>query len=167
MKRSMAKRGSAGGGSKAPSMTGAEATRAADDAAEGPEETRWERIKANTKTIGSAVLLAMIIRIVLLEAFEIEGPSMEPTLLNGDRVVVSKFLYGLFLPFTNDALLTWGTPKVGDVVIVRSPADNIDIVKRVVGVAGDILEMRSGVLYRSFVAISANARTRWIGGPTT
>jgi signal peptidase I len=64
-------------------------------------DTRWSRTKANVKTIVGAVLLAMFIRIVLFEAFEIEGPSMEPTLLNGDRVVVAKFMYGLFLPFTN------------------------------------------------------------------
>src|SRR5688500_17661074 len=98
-----------------------------------PEETRWQRTKANLKTIGGAVALALFIRIVLFEAFEIEGPSMQPTLLNGDRVVVAKFLYGLFLPFTTEAIVTWGLPDPGDVVIVKSPADDIDIVKRVIG----------------------------------
>ncbi|MFW6051458.1 MAG: signal peptidase I [Myxococcota bacterium] len=113
------------------------------------EDTRWERFSANAKTIGGAVLLAMFIRIVLFEAFEIEGPSMEPTLLNGDRVVVAKLLYGLFLPFTNEAAATWGEPELGDVVIVRSPADNIDIVKRVIGVAGDTVWMRDNVVWRN------------------
>lgn len=112
-------------------------------------DARWERTKANTKTIGGAVLLALFIRIVLFEAFEIDGPSMEPTLLNGDRVVVAKFLYGLFLPFTNDAVMTWGMPEPGDVVIVRSPFDNIDIVKRVIGVPGDVIEIRDDVVYRN------------------
>ncbi len=111
------------------------------------EETRWERTKANTKTIVGAVLLAIFIRIVLFEAFEIEGPSMEPTLLNGDRVVVAKFSYGLFLPFTSEAVATWGVPERGDVVIVKSPHDNIDIVKRVVGLPGDTIEMRDDILY--------------------
>ncbi len=119
-----------------------------ETAAEARDD-RWDRTKANTKTIGGAVLLALFIRIVLFEAFEIDGPSMEPTLLNGDRVVVAKFLYGLFLPFTNEAVLTWGLPNVGDVVIVRSPFDNIDIVKRVIGVPGDQLEMRDDVVYRN------------------
>lgn len=105
--------------------------------------------QSNIKTIGSAILLAMFIRIVLFEAFEIEGPSMEPTLLNGDRVVVSKFSYGLFLPFMNEAVATWGLPNVGDVVIVRSPRDNVDIVKRVVGLPGDTIELRDGVVYRN------------------
>jgi signal peptidase I len=116
-------------------------------------ESGWERVKANVKTIGGAVLLALFIRIVLFEAFEIDGPSMEPTLLNGDRVVVAKFLYGLFLPFTNEAVVTWGLPNVGDVVIVRSPLDNIDIVKRVIGVPGDRIEIREDLVYRNGSAI--------------
>ncbi|MCZ7683746.1 MAG: signal peptidase I [Sandaracinaceae bacterium] len=116
-------------------------------AAEGDD--RWERTKANIKTIGGAVLLALFIRIVLFEAFEIDGPSMEPTLLNGDRVVVAKFMYGFFLPFTHEAVLTWGMPNPGDVVIVHSPFDNIDIVKRVIGVPGDTIEIRDDVVYRN------------------
>lgn len=112
-------------------------------------ETRWDRTKANMKTIGGAVLLAIFIRIVLFEAFEIEGPSMEPTLLNGDRVVVAKFMYGLFLPFTTEAVVTWGVPDPGEVVIVKSPADDIDIVKRVIGVPGDSIEIRDDVVYRN------------------
>jgi signal peptidase I len=110
--------------------------------------------QSNFKTIGSAILLAMFIRIALFEAFEIEGPSMEPSLLNGDRVVVAKFVYGLFLPFMNQAVLTWGLPNVGDVVIVRSPRDNVDIVKRVVALPGDSLELRDGVIYRNGNAVS-------------
>ena len=112
-------------------------------------EESWQRHKANAKTIGGAVLLALFIRIVLFEAFEIDGPSMEPTLLDGDRVVVAKYMYGLFLPFTNEAVASWGMPSVGDVVIVHSPADNIDIVKRVIGVPGDVIELRDDVVFRN------------------
>ena len=113
------------------------------------DETRWERIAANLKTIGGAVVLALIIRTCLFEAFEIEGPSMEPTLLNGDRVVVAKFSFGLFLPLADKAVATWGMPEVGDVVIIKSPADGVDIVKRVVAVAGDRVALRNGQLYRN------------------
>ena len=77
----------------------------AKDARESDEE-RWNRTKSNFKTIVGAVALAFFIRIVLFEAFEIDGPSMEPTLLNGDRVVVAKFPFGLFLPFTDDAVVS-------------------------------------------------------------
>jgi signal peptidase I len=105
--------------------------------------------QSNLKTIFSAIVLAMFIRIVLFEAFEIEGPSMEPTLLDHDRVVVAKFVYGLFLPLMNESILNWGEPNLGDVVIVRSPRDNVDIVKRVVGLPGDTIELRDGVVYRN------------------
>jgi signal peptidase I len=131
---------------------GDEVDRREGDAAPGArddDEERWKRTKSNLKTIGSAVLLAFFIRIVLFEAFEIDGPSMEPTLLNGDRVVVAKFLYGLFLPFTNGALVTWGMPEPGEVVIVKSPYDNVDIVKRVIGVPGDTIEIRDDVVWRN------------------
>jgi signal peptidase I len=125
--------------------------------------------QSNLRTIGSAILLAMFIRIALFEAFEIEGPSMEPTLLNGDRVVVAKFVYGLFLPFMNEAIVSWGEPSVGDVVIVRSPRDNVDIVKRVVGLPGDVLELRDGVVYRNGTAVphvsKGNCRDRPEEGP--
>ncbi len=117
------------------------------------EESAWDRFKANTRTIGGAVLLAVFIRIVLFEAFEIDGPSMEPTLQHGDRVVVAKMLYGLFLPKMNEAVLSWGEPHVGDVVIVNSPLDEVDIVKRVIGVAGDTIEIRDDRIIRNGEAL--------------
>ncbi len=116
--------------------------------------TRWHRTKANLKPFIGAIALAMLIRIAIFEAFEIEGPSMEPTLLNGDRIVVSKFNYGLFLPLMTEALFNWGTPDLGDVIIVKSPADDrIDIVKRVVGLPGDLIQLRAGILYRNGKAL--------------
>jgi signal peptidase I len=114
-----------------------------------PEEDGWSRFGSNVRTIVGAVLLAFFIRIVLFEAFEIDGPSMEPTLLNGDRVVVAKFPFGLFFPFSDEAVTSWGMPDAGDVVIVHSPADNVDIVKRVIGVPGDRIEIRDDVVYRN------------------
>jgi len=124
--------------------------RAAPEKQPEPEvESSWERFKSNVRTIGGAILLAVFIRIVLFEAFEIDGPSMEPTLQHGDRVVVAKMLYGLFLPNMHEAVETWGAPQVGDVVIVNSPADGVDIVKRVLAVGGDTIEIRDGQTIRN------------------
>ena len=109
---------------------------------------KGQATRANIKTIVGAVLLAVFIRIVLFEPFEIEGPSMEPTLLNGDRVVVSKFSYGLFLPFASEALISWGEPSIGSVVIVKG-FDEEDIVKRVVGLPGDVIEVREHIVFRN------------------
>jgi len=116
-------------------------------------EKKGDGWKSNLLTIGGALLLALVIRITLFEAFAIDGPSMEPTLLDGDRVVVAKYPYGLFLPFTNEAVWNWGGPDPGDVVILHSPADNEDIVKRVVGVGGDEILIRDGKIFRNGEAL--------------
>lgn len=138
------------------------------------DDPLWVRISSNLKTVGGAILLALVIRTCLFEAFEIEGPSMEPTLLNGDRVVVAKFVYGLFLPLADQAIANWGEPKVGNVVIIKSPADGVDIVKRVIGVGGDTIELRGDIVYRNGAPIpvedggecltgtgSTDSRCRW------
>jgi signal peptidase I len=134
-----------------------------DKAAESPdellEETPRERFRSNVRTILGAVALAIFIRIVLFEAFEIDGPSMEPTLLHGDRVVVAKCLYGLALPGIDDAVITWNAPDLGDVVIAVSPADDVAIVKRVIGVPGDLIEIRDHRIYRNGEAIPS----RYVG----
>lgn len=119
------------------------------------DETRWERTATNLRTIVVAVLFAFVLRTCLFEAFEIEGPSMEPTLLGGDRVVVSKYAFGLFLPLRDHADITWGSPNVGDVVILKSPADGVDIIKRVIGVAGDLIEVHADRVYRNGIALPA------------
>jgi signal peptidase I len=105
--------------------------------------------KSNVLTIGGALLLALFIRVTLFEAFAIDGPSMEPSLLDGDRVVVAKYPYGLFLPFTHEAAVNWGGPDPGDIIILHSPADNEDIVKRVIGVGGDEILIRDGKILRN------------------
>lgn len=131
---------------------GPKATKKEGTSSDSPREAGRPRVRsgwaANVETIAGAVALAFFIRIVLVEAFEIEGPSMEPTLLNGDRVVVAKYRYGLFLPLTSEAFLQWSTPKVGEVVIVKSP-DDVVIVKRVVGLEGDVMEIRNDVVLRN------------------
>ncbi len=109
--------------------------------------------RSNLLTIVGALLLALFIRITLFEAFAIDGPSMEPTLLDGDRVVVAKYPFGLFLPFTHEAVTNWGDPAPGDVIILHSPADNEDIVKRVIGVGGDEILIRNGKIYRNDQAL--------------
>lgn len=114
-------------------------------AAEPPQDS----LLSHLRTIASAVFLALCIRTCVAEPFEIEGPSMEPTLLSGDRVVVEKFRYGLFLPLRDHAELNWSNPRPGDVVVLRSPADGVDIIKRVIGVPGDLIELRDEEVYRN------------------
>lgn len=99
------------------------------------------------------VLVALVFRTGVAQAYVVDGPSMEPSLVNGQRLLVLRAAYGLSVPGRAAALATWATPSVGDVVVVESPADGLDLVKRVVGVPGDVIEVRRGVVHRNGEAI--------------
>src|SRR5689334_18158975 len=83
-----------------------------------------------------AVVLALgvplALRTFLVEAFEFEGPSMCPSLCHEERGIVDKAAYGLFLPLASEQSLSWGMPELGEIVVLKSPTDDIDIDKRVV-----------------------------------
>ncbi len=95
-----------------------------------------------------AVLLAIAIRGVAVQAFKIPSGSMLPTLLVGDHLLVSKFLYGVRLPYTSIRALEIRPPQRGDIVVFAYPVDDDkDFIKRILGEPGDRLEMRDKVLY--------------------
>lgn len=95
-----------------------------------------------------AVVLALVMRALVVEAFLIPSGSMAPTLLAGDRVFVAKLAYGLRVPFTHVRLIRRAAPRRGDVVVFESPREKgVDVVKRVVGVPGDVIELREQLLY--------------------
>lgn len=73
--------------------------------------------------------------------------SMKPTILAGDVIFVDRMAYDLKLPFTTVHLAKWDDPKPGNIVVLYSPADGMRLVKRVVGVPGDVVAMRNDVLY--------------------
>jgi signal peptidase I len=95
-----------------------------------------------------AVALALVARAFVVEAFRIPSSSMAPTLLAGDHVLVSKLAYGVRIPFTHLRVFSRAPPRRGDVIVFDSPRERgVDIVKRVVGVPGDVVEIREQVLY--------------------
>lgn len=95
----------------------------------------------------AAVLLAVAVRVFVAEGFRIPSGSMAPTLLVGDHVLVSKLAYGVPVPFTR-LRLGGEPPRRGDVIVFASPrARGGDVVKRVAGVAGDVVELRDQVLW--------------------
>jgi signal peptidase I len=73
--------------------------------------------------------------------------SMEPTIVPGDVVFINKLAYDLRVPFTFTRLSRWAEPGRGDIIVCYSPADNMRLVKRVVGVPGDTVELRGGALW--------------------
>ena len=95
------------------------------------------------------ILAVLAFRTFLYEAVYIPSGSMIPTLQVGDYVVVEKWAYGARLPFTEGAQLMWSSPKRGDIVVLLAPPGNPrsdDLIKRVVAVAGDTVELRDGHL---------------------
>jgi signal peptidase I len=111
----------------------------------------WETIVV----LFQAFLLAAVIRTVLLQPFTIPSGSMMPTLLVGDYLLVNKFAYGysryslpLYNPDWFKGRLLGGEPTRGDVVVFRLPSNpSIDYIKRVVGLPGDRIQVKQGVLY--------------------
>src|SRR3954462_12857045 len=103
-----------------------------------------------TKIVQVAVVVFLIIRTFLVEAFKIPSGSMEHTLLVGDFLLVNKLVYGAEVPFTHQRLPKITSPKVGDVIVFDYPRDlTKNFVKRLVGMPGDTVEMHDGVLYRN------------------
>jgi signal peptidase I len=114
------------------------------------QSSLWE----NIKVIVQALLLAVVIRTVLFQPFTIPSGSMMPTLLVGDYLFVNKFSYGFSkysLPFSPDLFegrIFGSEPERGDVAVFRLPPNpEIDYIKRVIGLPGDRVQMRDGVLY--------------------
>lgn len=110
----------------------------------------WE----NGRTIFYALLIALIIRALLFQPFNIPSGSMIPTLLIGDYLFVSKYSYGYSrhsLPLSPplfDGRIFGSEPKRGDVVVFKVPTDNrTDFIKRLVGLPGDTIQMKEGILY--------------------
>lgn len=94
-----------------------------------------------------ALVLALFIRTFIVQAFKIPSGSMIPTLLVGDHILVNKFIYGIGIPFTDDKLIEFGTPKRGEVIVFKFPKDpSKDFIKRVIGLPGDTVAIKNGVI---------------------
>ena len=111
----------------------------------------FKSVIENIKTIFYALIIAVIIRSLFFQPFYIPSSSMEPTLLIGDRIFVSKFTYGYskhsfpFSPPLFKNRLFKKTPNYGDLVVFKTPADNrTDYIKRLIGMPGDTIQFKDG-----------------------
>lgn len=105
-------------------------------------------IREWVESIIIAFLLAMIIRAFVVQAFKIPTGSMRNTLLEGDVILVNKFLYGAKIPFTDWRLPKVRQPKRGDVVVFIYPENpKKDFIKRLVATGGETVEIKNGTIY--------------------
>ena len=117
-------------------------------------------IVENIKTLIWALLIAILIRSLIIQPFYIPSSSMEPNLLVGDRIFVSKFSYGYskhsfpFSPnFSNKRFLS-KEPTQGDLVVFKTPSDNrTDYIKRLIGLPGDEIQFINGELFINKIKI--------------
>ena len=119
-----------------------------------------QKIIDNIKTIFYALVIAIVIRSLLIQPFYIPSSSMEPTLLVGDRIFVTKYTYGYSkhsFPFSLGPIkkrIFFDEPERGDIIVFKTPADNrTDYIKRLIGGPGDKIQFIDGNLYLNDVEI--------------
>ena len=113
-----------------------------------PEIKRKSAFREYAEAILVALVLALLIRTFVVQAFKIPSGSMEPTLEIGDHILVNKFLYGVKIPFTDLSFWAWEQPQRGDVVVFTYPLEpEKDFIKRVIAVGGDTVRMVNKKLY--------------------
>lgn len=120
-----------------------------DDAADIVEAklSRWRKgeLREYSESIGIAILVALLLRAFVVEAFKIPSRSMVPTLAVGDHIFVNKFAYGPTIPWTHKRLFSHLPPSRGDVMVFQFPEHpEQDFIKRVVAIPGDKLEAVDG-----------------------
>jgi len=92
------------------------------------------------------VLVFTSFRSTVADWNDVPSGSMEPTIFVGDRVFVNKLAYGLKIPFTTIHLMKWSGPQRGEIAVFYSPEDGTRLIKRVVGVPGDVITYHEGML---------------------
>lgn len=132
------------------------------------EDLEW------AETVFSAVLLASFLMYFVVQAFKIPSGSMESTLRIGDHLFVNKFVYGVRIPFTQKRVLRWKSVQHGDIVVFRFPTDDAeevhcgspqygkDFIKRVIGLPGDRVEVKNGVVSINGQALGKEPYTQYL-----
>ena len=112
------------------------------------EKTKKHVIREYAESIVIAVVMALIIKAFVIQAFKIPSGSMIPTLKIGDHILVNKFIYGTKLPFTDRIIIPLKRPNRGDIIVFKFPDDEKkDFIKRVIGLPGDLVEIKGKKVY--------------------
>jgi len=110
--------------------------------------TATQEVISFLKTLSIFLVIAFLLRASVVEAFKIPSGSMIPTLRIGDHILVSKLSYGFRLPFVTKFIYQFAEPQHGDIVVFTRPDEpETNIIKRVIGIPGDLIEVRQTKLF--------------------
>jgi signal peptidase I len=113
--------------------------------------------------IAKALAVALLIRAIFIEPFRIPSGSMLPTLQIGDQIFVNKFIYGVHIPWANVVpFVIVRPPARGDVIVFENPITGQDYIKRVVGIPGDVVELRDDRVYLNGNVVPAQLEQRHV-----
>jgi signal peptidase I len=112
---------------------------------------QWAR--QELKPLLIMILVMCAVRSAIADWNDVPTGSMKPTIMEGDRVFVNKLAYDLKVPFTTWHVAQWDNPKRGDIVVFYSPADGMRLVKRVVGLPGDRIELANNAVFVNGAAV--------------
>lgn len=105
-------------------------------------------LRENIEAILVAIILALFIRTFAVQAFKIPSGSMKQTLQIGDHILVNKFIYGVKIPYLETTIIPIKKPSRGDIIVFKYPENpDLDYIKRVIGVARDVVEIRNKQVY--------------------
>lgn len=124
---------------------------------------RKSTLRQYVESVGGVVFVALMLRSFVVEAYEIPSGSMLPTLQIGDHLWVNKLIYGVRIPFTDIKLAThYRMPRRGEVIVFADPkGEERDLIKRVIGVPGDVVEMNDNVVYINARPVARLHQGRW------
>ena len=108
-------------------------------------------------SIIAAVLIATSFKSAIADWNDVPTGSMKPTILVGDRVFINKLSYSFKVPYTTWHIARWGTPEHGDIVVFYSPSDGKRLIKRVIGLPGDKIELLDNKLHINGKALDYNS----------
>lgn len=106
-----------------------------------------QKLWSNNKLFILFILLMSVFRSAVADWYTVPTGSMQPTIKEGDRVIVNKMAYDLKMPFSQYSLLTTGEPNRGDIVVFESQVANNRLIKRMIGLPGDVIAMKDETLF--------------------
>jgi signal peptidase I len=110
-------------------------------------KTTWQKRWHDNKSLLFFIALIIVFKSSLADWNSVPTGSMKPSIIEGDRILVNKIAYDLKLPLSHIKLLAWGNPERGDIVVFDSKVENNRLVKRVIGMPGDVVAMQNNQLF--------------------